>query len=131
MKVKFLSWFLFILCIQSVTILGFEDFPSLEIEDFNLSKPRFGGKLHSINVTMGLYAESDRRGVEEKHEILHSGKGQRGKGAYGGGNQAHHPRSNKGYTSLSPSTCFFYSKVMLHVTLALMGLLLPYLFTGF
>lgn len=49
MKTRFLPWFLFILCTQSVAILGFESFPRSKTEDFNLSKPRFGGQLHGMH----------------------------------------------------------------------------------
>lgn len=48
MKIRLLLWFLFILYTQSVTILGFEDFPTSKIEDFNLSKPIFGEQLHGM-----------------------------------------------------------------------------------
>lgn len=49
MKTRFLPWFLFILCTQSVAILGFESFPRSKTEDFNISKPRFGGQLHGMH----------------------------------------------------------------------------------
>lgn len=131
MKARFLSWFLFILCTQSVAILGFESSPTSKSEDFNLSKPRFGGQLHGVNVTNGLYAETGRKGLEGKQQILVSLRGQKGKGTYGGGNPARRPRSSKGIASLSAGPCYLVSAAMPHVILALMGLLLPYFLTGF
>lgn len=135
MKLTFLSLFLFILCTQSVAIFGFESFPTSKTEDFNLSKPRFGGELHvrdtGVNFTKGLCAETERMGLEGKQEILDSVKGQKGRGTYGGGNPAHHPHSNKGIASLSAGPCYLVSAAMPHVILALMGLSLPHFLTGF
>ncbi|GAY55441.1 hypothetical protein WN943_022803 [Citrus x changshan-huyou] len=131
MKTRFLPWFLFILCTQSVAILGFESFPRSKTEDFNLSKPRFGGQLHGVNVTNGFYGEIERMGLEGKQEILDSVKGQRGKGTNGGGNPARHPRSSKGIASLSSGPRYLVSAATPHVILALMGLSLPYFLTGF
>lgn len=84
-----------------------------------------------VNVTNRLYPETDRRGMKGKKEIVDSVKGQKGKGNYGGGNEDHHPRSNKGASSLSAGPFYLISAAMLHVSLALMGHMLPYFLTGF
>ncbi|KAL9462890.1 hypothetical protein AB3S75_000822 [Citrus x aurantiifolia] len=135
MKIRLLLWFLFILYTQYVKILGFEDFPTSKIEDFNLSKPRFGEQLHvrdtGVNVTNRIYAETERVRLKGKQEIFDSIKGQKGKGNYGAGNDAHHPRSSKG-AALSPAGPYYLiSAAMLHVILALIGLLLSYFLIGF
>ncbi|ESR40901.1 hypothetical protein CICLE_v10026745mg [Citrus x clementina] len=130
MKIRLLLWFLFILYTQSVTILGFEDFPTSKIEDFNLSKPRFVRDT-GVNVTNRIYAETERVRLKGKQEIFDSIKGQKGKGNYGAGNDAHHPRSSNG-AALSPAGPYYLiSAAMLHVILALIGLSLPYFLIGF
>lgn len=58
MEVRFLTWFLFILCTQSLTCLGFEGFPTTKVEDFNLTEPKFGGELHGMQSLLdSLYIE--------------------------------------------------------------------------
>lgn len=48
MEVRFIAWFLFILCTHCLTCLGFEGFPTSKVEDFNLTEPKFGGQLHGM-----------------------------------------------------------------------------------
>ncbi|KAJ0007755.1 hypothetical protein Pint_30360 [Pistacia integerrima] len=121
MEVRFLAWFLFILCTLCLTCLGFEGFPTSKVEDFNLTEPKFGGQLHvrhaAANISIGLYAESERRGLEGNHDIINERKGQKGKGTYGGGNPAHHPRKNRSPASLSSSICFM-STAVINISLA-------------
>ena len=84
-----------------------------------------------VNVTNRIYAETERVRLKGKQEIFYSIKGQKGKGNYGAGNDAHHPRSSKG-AALSPAGPYYLiSAAMLHVILALIGLLQPYFLIGF
>lgn len=71
----------------------------------------------AANISIRLDAESERRGLEGNHQIIYEKKGQKGKGTYGGGNSAHHPRTNKGRASLSSSICFM-SIAVINISLA-------------
>lgn len=72
------------------------------------------------NISIGLYAEIERRGLEGKHELIFDRKGasgQKGKGTYGSGNPTHRQHNSNAPASPSSSICFV-STVMRYISLA-------------
>ncbi|KAK2651783.1 hypothetical protein Ddye_011639, partial [Dipteronia dyeriana] len=105
-----ISLFLLVLCTQSLTGSCLEDFPTLKSQDFNL-----GGhfQLHDgVKLTnMKESGERRRRTEENKNEVMgYSRKAQGRKGTYGGGTNAHHPRSSH---KNSATPCVFISTLPL------------------
>ncbi|KAK3219168.1 hypothetical protein Dsin_013138 [Dipteronia sinensis] len=111
MKVRcIISLFLLILCTQSLTGSCLEDFPTLKSQDFNIIA-KF--QLHDgVNLTNMNESGERRRRIEENNNeaVGFSRKAQGRKGTYGGGNNAHHPRSNN---KNSATPCLFISTLPL------------------
>nr|TKR97362.1 hypothetical protein D5086_0000213550 [Populus alba] len=88
-------------------------------EDFDKPGPLMQGQVHDLEGKVGLPREGERREYKGKHEIFHSKKGRRGKGAYGGANVVHRPKhGGRSGAVLSAKASSFVTATMLCVSLA-------------
>uniref|UniRef100_A0A3N7FW47 Uncharacterized protein n=2 Tax=Populus trichocarpa TaxID=3694 RepID=A0A3N7FW47_POPTR len=124
MKVKFLAWtFSIFLC--SMALHRVTSTP--QHEDFDKPEPLMQGQVHDLEGKIGLSREGERREYKGKHEIFHSIKGQKGKGAYGGANIVHRPKhGGRSDALLSAKASSFVTATMLCVSLAFI-LIFPFL----
>ncbi|TKY48003.1 hypothetical protein E2542_SST25417 [Spatholobus suberectus] len=95
MGIRFLTWFLFVSCIQAISSSDFHRNFSSEQTVGNPSKSNIVQTRESLE-KYGIIKEALRLDtkVEDKYDLSHGSKTQRGRGAYGGADVNHHPGHN-------------------------------------